>query len=60
MKLRAQLQRYMLKKVLDEQDIRVGKRQYLLVVELLMAQKDQFTKLKKLIKKLENLVCWIC
>ena len=47
-------------KVLEEQGIRVEKRQYLLVVELLMAQKDQFTKLKKLIKKLENLVCCIC
>ena len=51
MKLRVQLQRYMLKKVLEEQGIRVEKRQYLLVVELLMVQKDRFTKLKKLIKK---------
>jgi len=60
MKLRVQLQRYMLKKVLEEQGIRVEKRQYLLVVELLMVPKDQFTKLKKLIKKLENLVCYVC
>ena len=37
MKLRVQLQRYMLKKVLEEQGIRVEKRQYLLGVVLLMA-----------------------
>jgi len=60
MKSKAQLQRYMLKKELVAQDILVEKHQYLLVVELLMDQRDQFIKLKKLIKKLENLVCCIC
>jgi demethylmenaquinone methyltransferase/2-methoxy-6-polyprenyl-1,4-benzoquinol methylase len=37
----------MLKKELVEQDIQAGRLQYLLVVELLMVQKGQFTKLKK-------------
>ena len=45
-KPRAQLQKYMHKKVPAEQDTRVGKLQYLLVVVLLMVQRDRFIKLK--------------
>ena len=47
MKLKDLLQKYTHKKELVTQDTQVEKLQFLLVVELLMDQKDLFIKLKK-------------
>ena len=49
--IKGSTKKIVLKKVVEELDMPVKKHHYLLVVELLMDQKVQFIKLKKLIKK---------